>query len=163
TEALRREIDERLAGTGDGPRVRGVREYLRWRWTSVPPTDFPTAADDPVTACSFWDWDPAVLVRNLERLDAPGQGEAPEAIPCLLGHADERVQAVAVDALRRQGEARHLAQAVAQLDDPRGGAGESVATLLTRLDMDRREAAARLILHLSVPTPAQLAWALDQA
>jgi hypothetical protein len=55
-----------------------------------------------------------------------------------------------------------LVQALEWLDDPRGGAAESVLNLLRQLDLDRVEAAARFVLHMTSPTPAQLAWSVDQ-
>jgi hypothetical protein len=164
SDARRREIDDRLAAVGDGARVRGVRAYLRWRWSGTPPAHFPAAdAADPARVCPFWDWDPAVLARTLDRMGDAGRRQALDVMPFLLGHDDERVRSAAVDVLRRWGESAHVAQAVAILDEPRAGAGDSVADLLRSLDLDRTEAAARLIHRLPEPTPTQLAWAVDQA
>jgi HEAT repeat protein len=163
-EARRGEIDDRIAATNRSPRARGVRDYLRWRWAGRSPGDFPTSdAPDPAHVCSFWDWDPAVLVRNLERMGEGGRRQAIDIMPFLLGHDEERVRASAAEALRRWGGPGHLAVALAILDDPRTGAGESVARLLASLDLDRTEAAARYVLRLPAATPAPLAWALDQA
>ena len=164
SEALRQEIDARLAEAEPDVRVRGVRDYLRLGRSgsaSDGPADGP--ADDPGRGCLFWDWDAAVLARNIERMGELGRRQNIDGMPPLLAHADERVRTAAVDALRRWGRPEHVAQAVALLDDPRSGAGEAAAWLLGSLIQDEAEAAARLILHLAAPSPAQLAWALDQA
>jgi diketogulonate reductase-like aldo/keto reductase len=156
----RRQIEERL--TGDDPRTAGLREYLRYRWSGPSPTAFPEP-DDPARRCPFWDWDPAVLARKMERLAAAGRRAALDVMPFLLGHADERVRTLAAGALAEWGEPRHLAEALTLLDEPRIGAGESIAKLLSSLDLDRTEDVARFVLHLPAPTPAQAAWAVAQA
>ncbi len=163
TDAERQDIDRRLA-LGEQPRVRGLRAYLRYRWSGrVPaPADVPEP-EDPSRTCPFWDWDEAVLARNLERLGKDGRREALDIMPSLVGHPAERVAALAVEALRHEGEARHLAEALGWLDDPRTGAGAAVRKLLGYLDQDRVEEAARLILHRPAASAAALAWALDQA
>jgi HEAT repeat protein len=163
TDAQRREIDERLAATGNTARIEGLRKYLHWRWSSRPPDSFPTTYADPARSCPFWDWDAAVLARNLERMGELGRRQALDAMPFLLGHADERVSGLAVETLRYWGEARHHAQALALLDEPRNGAGEVVLRLMGFLDRDQAEELTRFVLHAPAPSPAQLVWALDQA
>jgi diketogulonate reductase-like aldo/keto reductase len=158
--ARRRQIEERLIATD--ARTTGLREYLRYRWSGAAPTTFPEP-DDPLRHCPFWDWDPAVLARKIERLGAAGRRAALDVMPFLLGHADERVRTLAAGALAEWGEPRHLAEALTILAEPRGGAGESVLKLLASLDLDRTEEVARFILHLPAPTPAQAAWAVAQA
>src|SRR5438477_47411 len=83
-----------------GPLVRGLRAYLRYRWSGrVPaPAEVPEA-EDPGRTCPFWDWDEAVLARNLERLDEEGRRAALDVMPSLVGHPAERVSALAVEAL----------------------------------------------------------------
>jgi hypothetical protein len=164
TDAQREDIDRRLAPLGEWPRVRGLRAYLRYRWSGRVPTPAEVPeADDPSLTCPFWDWDEAVLARNLERLGAAGRREAMDVMPSLIGHAAERLSGLAVEVLRRDGEARHLAEALDWLDDPRTGAGAAVRKLLGYLDMDRIEEAARLVLHRPSASVGALAWALDQA
>jgi HEAT repeat protein len=163
TEAQRRDIDERLARASEDARTRGVRAYLHYRWSGRQPTLGPKdAVADPGRMCPFWDWDAAVLVRNIERLSEAGRAAAIGTMPFLLGHADSRVRALAAETLRAAGDIPHFAQAVQLLDDPRTGAGEAVVKLLSYLDLDRAEDVARLILASVAPSPAQLAWALDQ-
>jgi hypothetical protein len=163
SDTQRQEIDDRLARAGPNTRVEGVREYLHYRWSGRrPAADSPRAAD-PGPRWHFWDADPAVLLRNLERLDPAGRRQVMDAMPVLLGHADERVRGQAVDALRAWGEPRHLAQSLMLLDEPRIGAAAAVAKLLASLDLDRAEEAARFVRQLPRPSPAQLAWVLDQA
>jgi diketogulonate reductase-like aldo/keto reductase len=160
-EANRQEIDRRLAAAGAEARACGLREYLRYRWSGAPPATLPEP-DDPARRCPFWDWDPAVLARNIERLGPAGRRAALDVMPFLLGHADERVRAVAAGTLADAGGPRHLAEALALLDEPRLGVGESVTKLFGSFDLDRTEEVARFLLRMPVPTPAQLAWALDQ-
>jgi HEAT repeat protein len=163
TGAQREEIDERLSATGEEPRIQGLRVYLRYRWSGRMPVDIPLPPVRPGQTCAFWDWDAAVLTRNLERLGTEGRRQAIDVMPYLLGHADSRVRGSAFETLLDGGETRHLVQALTLLDDPRHGVAESVTKLLSALDLDRTEAMARLILHMPGPSPAQLAWAVDQA
>jgi hypothetical protein len=160
----RQDFDRRLAALGEQPRVQGLRAYLRYRWSGRVPAAFEVPeAEDPGRSCPFWDWDEAVLARNLERLGAAGRRAALDVMPSLVGHPAERVSGLAVEALRHDGEARHLAEALDWLDDPRNGAGSAVQKLLGYLDQDRIEEAARMILHRPGASAAALAWALDQA
>jgi HEAT repeat protein len=158
-----REIDARLAALPPYPRVHGVRAYLYYRWRD----DITLAAEPhdnahPLEAQPLWDWDVAVLARNIERLTPAERRGQLDVMPQLLAHADERVRTLAADALLRWGESRHLAEALALLDEPRLGAGETLANLLERLDLDRSEDVARCIVALPTPTPKQHAWALKQ-
>src|SRR5262249_14628035 len=85
TDEQRREIDGRLARAEPGARVEGVRAYLRYRWTGRPPEAVPApAAPSPEQRCPFWDWDPAVLARNLERLGDAGRRRSLDVMPFLL-------------------------------------------------------------------------------
>src|SRR5262249_33977479 len=145
------------------PTARGVSLYLRYRTTGRPPSaaDVPEP-DDPHRHCPFWDWDPAVLVRDLDRMAAADRRRAVDGMPFLLGNADERVRARAVEVLTAAGQTAHVIAVVKLLGEPRLGAGESVAKLLACWDTDQIEDAARAILHSPAASPAQLAWALDQ-
>jgi HEAT repeat protein len=159
SEGQREEIIRRLGG--QDLRTEGVRQYLLAHWSGRPPSDGEPPATPP--AGPFWDDDPAVLVRNLRRAAEPVRRRALDVMPVLLGHDDERVRSVAVDALKRWGEPHHLAAALALLDEPRSEAVESLRTLLAALDLDRTEAVARLVLHRPDASPPALAWAIDQA
>src|SRR5262249_57794439 len=92
-----------------------------------------------------------------------GEREGFERVPSLLAHAAERISSQALEILRRGGEGRHIARAVALLDEPRNGAREIVESLLQGLDTDRADEAAWQIILSAAPAPAQLAWAIDQA
>jgi hypothetical protein len=118
-------------------------------------------AEDPIRDCPFWDWDAAVLARNLERMGAAGRRAAIARMPRLLGHDDERVRAFARDALRDWGEPAVLAEVLALLDEPRAEGAAAARELLGTLDLDRLEEMARAVLHSAAPSPARLAWALD--
>jgi hypothetical protein len=119
--------------------------------------------DDPGRTCPFWDWDAAVLVRNLERLGPAGRRQAVGCMPLLLGHADERVRTLARDTLQEWGEVPVLAQVLLLLDEPRAEGAAAAASLLAALDLDRVEELAIQGLRLAAPPPASLAWAVDQA
>jgi HEAT repeat protein len=155
----RGEIDQRLAELS-GPRPEGLHAYLHYRWTGEPPQLGPEAEAPP---WPFWDWDAAVLVRNLERLGEAGRRTAMSAMPDLLGHADERVRAVALDTLRAWGDGPVLARVLLLLDEPRSDGAAAARELLAGIELDRIEETARHVLHLPAPSSAALAWALDQA
>jgi aryl-alcohol dehydrogenase-like predicted oxidoreductase len=141
------------------PRTEGLRDYLAacrtGDWSPPRCISFRDALNSP----SWWDDDPAVLVRNLEQA---GESRDPRDMVRLLGHDDERVRRLAIVTLRRKGSTAEIVAALCWLDDPRMGAAESVAALLAGLDMDRVEEAARFIFHGSEISPFQLAWAIDQ-
>jgi HEAT repeat protein len=146
------------------PRVRGVQEYLRYCGSGIVPSESALAegGEDPAQLCPFWDWDAAVLVRKLERMGEAGRRQALGVMPFLLGHADERVRAVALEVLRDWGDPEVLARVVQLLDEPRAEGAAAAAELLAALDLDRVEDTARLLLEMEDATPAQRAWALDQ-
>jgi HEAT repeat protein len=159
-------IEEQLATRAGDARARGVRDYLRFRWSGTADLSDPEPQPplDPRSWCPFWDWDPAVLARELDRLRPGGRRRALDAMPRLLGHDDERVRRWAFEALRESGEPRHLAEALRLLDEPRHEAAGSAARLLQDLepDLDRSEALALFLLAMPQPSAAQLAWALRQ-
>ncbi len=159
----RQEIDRRLSQLGSNERVQGVRGYLQYLWTGAA-QEFARSlrGNQNIQACSFWDWDAAVLHRRLEGMEERGRRQALDAMPLLLTHPDVRIRVLAAKTVRDWGETRHLAPVVGLLDDPRQeGIGE-VVKLLNELDEDRKEELARFLLHASKSTPAQLSWALDQ-
>src|SRR5258708_6870761 len=58
TAHQREEIVQRLARLQQTARVQGVREYLRYRWSGIPPQKFPNNdLVDPSQSAAFWDWD----------------------------------------------------------------------------------------------------------
>jgi hypothetical protein len=160
SEPQREEIDQRLTQLSTNARVWGVRAYLQYRWNRQR-LDTSGAPDD-VPNWPFWDWDAAVLLRNLERMAEKGGRDALDAMPTLLKHADERIRTLAGKCLRDWGRVHHLASVAGFLDEPRqDGFGDAVK-LLSELDEDRKEELALSLLNQSEPTAAQLAWALDQ-
>jgi hypothetical protein len=163
SESERPEIDRRLTQLGMNARVRGVRAYLQYRWSGHVPE--PAGAPDDRQATPtwpFWDWDAAVLRRNLERMAEKGRRAALDAMPLLLGHTDERIRTLAGKCLRDWGQVRQLAAVVGLLDEPRQDGVGNAVKLLSELDEDRTEELALFLLRQSEPTAAQLAWALDQ-
>jgi HEAT repeat protein len=159
-EGEREAIRRRLAELPDHPRIAGLREYLEARWTG---SSAATALVEGVPPWPFYDPDPAVLVRKLEELGEKGRRRLLDALPALLSHEADRARTLAAETLRRWGRAEYLAAAIAQLDDLRAGAQSTVAALFQRVDLDRIEETARALLHRADSSPAQLAWAIDQA
>jgi HEAT repeat protein len=154
----------RLAALRQTPRVRGVLEYLHYCSSGIAPSEsiLSEGTEDPARPCPFWDPDPAVLVRKLERMGEAARRQALDVMPFLLGHSDERVRAAALAVLRDWGEPEVLSRVVLLLDEPRGESAAAAAELLEALDLDRIEDTARLLLQGEDCTPAQLSWALDQ-
>jgi HEAT repeat protein len=160
SEPQRQEIDQRLAHLATNARVRGVRAYLQYCWSGQvlePPEEVQAAPSWP-----FWDWDAAVLLRNLERMGEKRRREAIDAMPFLLRHADERIRTLAGKCLRDWGQVGHLAAIAGLLDEPRQDGFGNTVKLLSELDEDRKEELAFFLLRHSEPTAGQLAWALDQ-
>jgi hypothetical protein len=159
----RQEIGQHLTRLATNPLTRGVRAYLQYRWSGhVPePHDAPERVQATPT-WAFWDWDAAVLLRNLERMAEKGRREALDEMPFLLRHTDERIRALAAKCLREWGQVHHLASVVGLLDEPRQEGVGNAVKLLRELDEDRREELALFLFRQSEPTPGQLAWALDQ-
>jgi aryl-alcohol dehydrogenase-like predicted oxidoreductase len=159
----RREIDARLAALPPRPRVRGLRAYLHDCWgDALAASAEPDEGPDPLHEHPLWDWDVAVLARNLECLTDEERRRDLDVMPKLLAHPDDRIRTQAADTLLRWGEPRHLAAAFALLDEPRYGAGVILTGLLERLDLDRLDEAARFIVESPNPTPKQHSWARQQ-
>ena len=138
-----------------------LRDYLLYRWTGELPPERP--GTDPRAWCPFWDWDAAVLARNLDALGRAGRRDALGVLARLVNHPDERVRAWAVLALRDDGTPAHWAEAVARLGDPREDAGAALDALTRGIELDRIEAVAKFILRQDAPADAALRWAVAQA
>lgn len=154
---LRSEIEHRLARFPTEGRRAGVLAYLRYRWSGQ---------RDTVIASSFrcllpqhWDWDVAVLQRDLERLGQDEVRSLIPAMPLLLGHADERIQRIARRALGLHGGPAELAEAIRLFDEPRLGVGDTLRQLLDGLNLNRRDAVAQWIRSLPEPSPSQRSFA----
>lgn len=143
------------------PHALRLRDYLRYRWTGELPPERP--GPDPRSCCPFWDWDAAVLARNLDALGRAGRRDALDVLTRLVNHPDERVRAWAVLALREDGTPTHWAEAVAHLGDPREDAGATLEALTRGVELDRIEAVAKFILRQEAPPDAALRWAVAQA
>jgi HEAT repeats len=149
--------------TSEPLRVEGLRRYLHYRWTGlVPEGSDLLPPEEPVHQAPFWDWDVAVLARNLERLGEAGRRQFLDLMPALLAHPDERPRVLPLETLRAWGEPRQLAEVVSLLGEPRLGTVEPVMRLLSNIGLDRVEAVTLLILQSSEPSAVQLAWVLDQ-
>jgi hypothetical protein len=153
-------IDAELANYGEDPRVTRVWDYLVYRWTGEWPPERPS--DDPRLWYPFWDWDPAVLARNLDRMGRAGRRAALDVLPRLVNHSDERVRYWVVQALRDDGAPPHWADAIGRLGDPREDTTPPIDQLVRGFEQDRLEEVAKYILRMESPQPAALAWALAQ-
>ena len=168
TPADRRLVEEHLSIRAGDDRARGVLDYLRYRWSSAdsfrPTVAGSRSISDPSSWCPFWDWDTAVLAREMRRMRSAGRRRALDLMPRLLSHNDERVRRWALEAIRESGQPRHLAEVIRLFDEPRHEASGSAARLLSELepDLDRVADLACFILTLPRPSVAQLAWAIRQ-
>jgi HEAT repeat protein len=158
--AAREGIDARLADHGDTSRINRVRDFLAYRWTGELPPE--RVGDDPASWCPVWDWDAAVLARNLERLGQAGRRDILHVLPRLVNHPDDRVRGWVIQALRDDGGPVHWTEALARLGDPREDTSSPVDQLVRGFEQDRLEEVAKFILRLDHPHPAALAWALSQ-
>jgi HEAT repeat protein len=143
-------------------RERGTRllDYLNYHWTGELPPE--RTGDDPQSWCPFWDWDAAVLARNIELLGRSARRDALPALVRLVNHSDERVRAWAVLALREDGTTEHWADAIARLNDPREGPEPTLEALVRGIELDRIEEVAKFILRQEKPHYAALRWAVAQ-
>lgn len=142
------------------PRAERIGDYLNYRWTGELPPERPGI--DPQTWCPFWDWDAAVLARNVELLGRAGRHAALDVLVRLITHTDERVRAWVIQALRDDGNAEQWANAIAQLDDPREDIAPVLEALTAGIELERIEEVAKFILRLDRPPPAALRWAVAQ-
>jgi hypothetical protein len=147
--------------TGPSPRAARLRDYLHYRWTGELPPERPGI--DPASWCPFWDWDAAVLARNIELLGRAGRHAALDVLVRLANHPDERVRAWVVLALREDGNAEQWADAIARLADPREDARPTLEALTQGVELDRIEEVAKFVLRLDAPPRGALAWAVAQA
>jgi hypothetical protein len=137
-----------------------LRDYLVYRWTGELPPERPGV--DPRTWCPFWDWDAAVLARNLELLGRAGRRAALAVLTRLVNHSDERVRGWVVGALREDGTPDHWAAALGRLGDPREDAAALLEALTQGVELDRIEAVAKHVLAMESPPQAALEWAVAQ-
>lgn len=152
--------EHELSRLGDSLRIRRLMDFLRYRWHSEAPPIRPDVED--LSREPFWDDDPAVLARNLERFGREGRRSALDVLTQLICHPEARVHAWIVTAIRDDGEPVHWAAAMARLNDPREDAAAIRDLLLRGVELDRIEAAAKFILSRPTPNSAALEWALAQ-
>lgn len=142
------------------PHAVRLRDYLHYRFTNELPPERPSL--DPSAWCPFWDWDPAVLARNLELLGRAGRRDALSVSVRLVSHPDERVRGWVVQALRADGSAEYWADAISRLNDPREDIRPTLDALTTGIELERIEAVARHIFAQPQPATAALRWAVAQ-
>ncbi|AWM37691.1 hypothetical protein C1280_12295 [Gemmata obscuriglobus] len=145
---------------GEHPHALRLGEYLHYRWTGEAPAERVT--DDPSTWCPFWDWDPAVLARNLELLGRAGRRDALSVLARLVNHPDERVRSWVVLALREDGTVAQWAHALSYLGDPREDTAPVLDALTRGVELDRIEEVAKHILAMESPPLVALKWAAAQ-
>ncbi len=155
----RRDSVLRLLAGDDAKAVR-LRDYLNYRWTGEVPPERPGL--DPQSWCPFWDWDAAVLARNIELLGRAGRRDALPVLARLVNHSDERVREWVVRALREDGTPEHWADAIARLGDPREDTAPTIEALTGGIELERIEAVAKHIFAQESPAGAALRWAVAQ-
>jgi HEAT repeat protein len=146
--------------TGE-PRAVHLRDYLVYRWTGELPPERPGI--DSQSWCPFWDWDAAVLARNIELLGRAGRRDALPVLTRLINHSDERVRALVIQALREDGTPEHWADAIGRLGEPREDTAPVLEALTRGIELDRIEEVAKFILATESPLVAALRWAAAQA
>ncbi len=158
---VRASIQERFPAVLHNPRALRLRDYLAYRWTGELPPERP--APDPQSWCPFWDWDAAVLARNLETLDREGRRAALDVLVRLVTHPDERVRAWVVRAVRDDGTAGHWTAAITLCRrDPREGAEPLLDDLTRGVSLDWIEEVAKYILAGDEFHPLAVQWAFAQ-
>ncbi|VTR94421.1 aldo keto reductase : Uncharacterized protein OS=Hyalangium minutum GN=DB31_9014 PE=4 SV=1: HEAT_2: Aldo_ket_red [Gemmata massiliana] len=155
------------------PHATRLRDYLLYSWTGEVPAE--RTANDPQSWCPFWDWDPAVLARNLELLGGAGRRDALNTLIRLVNHPDERVRAWVILALREDGTPEQWEGAIGSLGDPREDTAPVLDALTRGVELDRIEEIAKFILCRPSALPPVLetlpgysqtiaqAWAAAQA
>jgi HEAT repeat protein len=159
-EGERAKILGMLPESSQDSRVVRLRDYLLFRWSGEDPPE--RATENPARWCPFWDWDPAVLARNIELLGRTGRRDALGVLTRLVTHVDERVRAWVIEALRADGQPVHWAAALASLGDPREDTAPPQVELVKGVELDRLELVAKFILAQERPDDAALSWALGQ-
>ncbi len=159
-EGEREKVLGMLPETSQHSRVVRLRDYLIFRWTGEMSPERPT--ENPAEWCPFWDWDPAVLARNIAQLGSNGRRDSLGILTRLVNHADERVRGWVIQTLRDDGKPQHWADALSRLGDPREDTAPSQADLVRGLELDRIEAVSKFILAQERPEGAALIWALGQ-
>ncbi|QJX00434.1 HEAT repeat domain-containing protein [Frigoriglobus tundricola] len=141
------------------PHAVRLRDYLHYRWTGAVPS---RVEPDPRGWCPFWDWDAAVLARNLEQLGRGGRRDALGVLVRLVNHPDERVRAWVVRALRDDGTPEQWADAIVLLSDPREDTAPVIEALTRGIELERTEEVAKCLLARQALPHAALRWAHRQ-
>jgi hypothetical protein len=145
----------------NSPREIHLRDYLNYRWTRKLPPERPGI--DPQSWCPFWDWDAAVLARNLELLGRAGRQKSLPILTRLVNHPDERVRDWVIQSLREDGTAEDWANTIARLGDPREDTAPVLEALTRGIELERIEEVAKFILRVDSPQVTALQWAVAQA
>lgn len=103
---------------GAHPRIEGALAYIRLRRDPTAPIP-PPPEDEPPPDAPWWDSDPAVTRRELERLRGADRRAAVGHLPSVLHLPDRRLRRRAVDDLLEMGDAQTIVAAAWRLADPR--------------------------------------------
>ncbi|OIP37230.1 MAG: hypothetical protein AUK47_13835 [Deltaproteobacteria bacterium CG2_30_63_29] len=136
-------------GLSDGtdPRTRGAVAYLRNLTDETPDFAYRDESSPEDSSWGLSGRDPALVHKHLEELRPDEARALLDAMPAMLAHEHEGVRAWALKRLLQWGTPEHCVRCVELLADPRVPfVAELVETLTTRLDEDRRVAAAKRIL-----------------
>lgn len=146
---------------GAHPRVAGALAYLRVRRDADAP--IPPALDEDPPAAPWWDPDPMVTRRELERLRGADREASVPFLPDVLHLPDRRLRRRAVDDLIDLAPAPVVLRAVEALADPRTPhVAEGLGRIAERLDVDRRRWVVEALCTQATAGWGALRWALSQ-
>lgn len=159
-----REFVDRIQEVSRAPAALGLCQYLLSTWgASRDGIPDPPAPTDPAHSQAWWDWDPAVLAKQLKQRIQHSPQELLPFVQTLISHSEEQVRTLIPDLLHAYGEVKHFVQALSAADEPRLGIQETLDTLLKRCDYDLREEMSTLIFQTWNQTnTAQRVWAIQQ-
>ncbi len=153
------EILVQLDALSENTRVRGIAAFLRARWYGE---EEAIPVFDPISFCTFWDWDAAVLARKLQVMSQQERQSHLNSMPFLARHSDERIWRMAIDTMRACGNAQHFLEVLLQLNDPRDGTQPAAERLLHGLDTDERESLLHSAIQNELAEEPLISWAKRQ-
>lgn len=146
---------------GCHPRVDGALAYLRVRRDPTAP--IPPAPEEHPPEAPWWDPDPMVTRRELERLRGAAREASVPDLPDVLHLPDRRLRRRAVDDLVDLAPPAVLVRAVEALSDPRTPhVVECLGRISERLDVDRRAEVVDALCREASAGWGALCWALSQ-
>jgi len=141
------EILDRLTRLATEPRAAGVLTYLATKWNVGANIDVNTIAEittaiEPeelaIHQQPWWDWDGAVLLRQIELLPSAEQKAMLNFSAELLTHNNERLRTFVLRKLKRDGTDAQLVQAASLLAKPRYLGCRELLAMISSLPEERQ-------------------------